>query len=329
MTGGAGYIGSTTAAALEAAGHVPVVLDSLTTGPRAFVGDRIFYEGDVGDRDLVATIAADHPEIECAVHLAARTIVPESVSDPAAYYRNNVSATLELVDALGRAGIRKLVFSSSAAVYGPSDTFEVHESSPLVPASPYARTKLVAELMLRDFADAGVVDVIALRYFNPIGSGPDLSSGIHAREPSHVLGQLLVAGRTGSPFTITGTDLATPDGTGIRDYVHVWDIARAHVAAVERFDAVVSERGERFVPLNLGTGAGTSVRELISSFERVSGLTIDVRDAPPRPGDTAGTFANVAQARELLHWSSTLSLDDAIRSALEWDALRQDRLGYP
>jgi UDP-glucose 4-epimerase len=329
VTGGAGYIGSTTAKALEVAGHVPVVLDSLLTGPQVFVRDRIFYEGDIGDRALVRRIVDEHPDLDATIHMAARIVVPESVEKPYEYYRDNVAKSLELFDQLEQLGKPRVVFSSSGSLYAVKDGFEVTEDDPLAPNSPYARTKWMIEQVLDDMAAATDLRAITLRYFNPIGSDPDLESGIYAKEPSHVLGQLVMAARgLREGFTITGTDHPTRDGTGMRDYLHVWDLAMAHVRAVERFDDVVAEAGTPSVVVNVGRGEGVTVRELIAAFERVSGRDVPVTEAPPRPGDAVGAYANVDRSRELLRWETELSLDEAIASALAWADRRLEVLGY-
>ena len=329
VTGGAGYIGSITCKALEEAGHTPVVLDSLESGPRVFVKDRIFYEGDIADRELLRRIAAEHPDIDATIHMAALIVVPESMEKPYDYYRNNVAKSLELFDELTALGMPRVLFSSSASLYATKDDFEVTEADPLDPASPYARTKRVMEMVLTDLAAATDLRAIILRYFNPIGSDPDLESGIYVREPSHVLGQLVMAARgQKDAFTITGVEHPTRDGTGIRDYVHVWDLARAHVRAVEQFDQVLATVGSTSTVINVGTGEGVTVRELVSSFEAVFGSSVPVAEAPPRPGDAVGAFANVDRSAELLGWRSELSLDDAIASALAWGEKRQEILGY-
>jgi UDP-glucose 4-epimerase len=336
VTGGAGYLGSTTAKALEAAGHVPVVLDSLLTGPQAFVRDRIFYEGDIGDRELVRRIVEEHPDLDATIHMAARIVVPESVEKPYEYYRDNVAKSLELFDQLEKIGKPRIVFSSSGSLYAVKDEtsaqgprFEVREDDPLAPTSPYARTKWMIEQVLEDMAAATGLRAILLRYFNPIGSDPDLESGIYAKEPSHVLGQLVMASRgQRDGFTITGTDLPTRDGTGMRDYLHVWDLARAHVRAVERFDEVLATVGSPSVVINVGRGDGVTVRELVDAFERVTGRPVRTSEAPPRPGDAVGAYANVDRSRDLLGWQTELSLDEAIRSALAWADKRHEVLGY-
>jgi UDP-glucose 4-epimerase len=331
VTGGAGYIGSTTAKALESAGHTPVILDSLLTGPRAFVRDRVFYEGDIADRALLRRIVDEHPDLECTIHMAARIVVPESVAMPYVYYRDNVAKSLDLFDELNALGRPRVVFSSSASLYDtPANGFEVDEHSPLAPPSPYARTKFMMEQILADMAEATDLRAIMLRYFNPIGADPELETGVYAREPSHVLGQLVLAA-TGQrdAFTITGTEHPTKDGTGVRDYLHIWDLAQAHVAAVERFDAVLEKPGTTSTVINIGTGEGVTVRELIATFEEVFGRSVPTVEAPPRPGDAVGAYANVDKARELLKWSAQHTLAEGIASALAWNAKRADVLGYP
>ena len=246
------------------------------------------------------------------------------------YYRDNVAKSLELFDQLVALGRPRVLFSSSASLYGTVDGFEVDERSPLAPASPYARTKLMMEMALQDMAAATDLRAIILRYFNPIGSDPDLESGVYAREPSHVLGQLVMAALgQQDAFTITGTEHPTRDGTGIRDYIHVWDLARAHVVAVERFDDVLATERAPSAVINVGTGDGVTVRELVTGFAKVFGREVPVREAPPRPGDAIGAFANVDKAREVLGWTASMTVEDAIASALAWGERREEILGYP
>jgi UDP-glucose 4-epimerase len=329
VTGGAGYIGSITALALEKSGHIPVILDSLESGPRQFVRDRAFFQGDIADRPLLRRILDAHPDIEATVHMAARIIVQESVQRPYEYYLNNVSKSLELFDELSSAGKPRILFSSSASLYALSHGFEVHESSPVAPASPYARSKFMVEAALRDMSAASDLRAVILRYFNPIGADPDLQSGVYVREPTHVLGQLVMAARgLIEAFTITGTEHPTRDGTGLRDYIHVWDLALAHVAAIEQFDDVLQRVGTPNLTMNVGTGFGVTVRELVGAFERVFGHKVPIRLAAARSGDAVGAYANVDRIHDLLGWSASRSLDDAIKSALAWSARRRDVLGY-
>lgn len=327
ITGGAGYIGSTVATALETAGHTPIILDNMYKGRREFIGDRIFYEADAADRETLAKVVSEHPDLVATIHCAARIVVPESVAQPYEYYRDNVAKSLELFDALTELGKPRVVFSSSASVYAESDTFEVDEHAPLDPPSPYARTKQVMEMALTDIAAATDLRAVILRYFNPIGADPDFRSGIYDKLPSHVLGRLVAAAEGDiDAFEITGVDHPTRDGTGIRDYIHVWDLAKAHVAAVERFDAVLATEGAPSTIINLGTGDGVTVRELLASFERVFGRTVPTRERPPRPGDAIGAYANADKALRLLGWRTESSLDDAIASALQWGHRRKELL---
>ena len=326
VTGGAGFIGSTVVLACRDAGITPVVLDDLSTGRREFVTDVPFYEGDVGDGALVDRVFAEHPDIDATVHAAARIVVPESVADPLGYYRNNVSRTIELVEALLRNGCGRLVFSSSASLYEPGPDFSVDETSPLTPQSPYAATKLFVERLLADTAAAHPLRVISLRYFNPIGADPGMRTGLQNPAPSHALGKLIEAHESGRPFTITGTDWPTRDGSGIRDYVHVWDLARAHVRALERFDAVLpGDRGHEVV--NLGTGEGTTVRELVDAFHAVVGNDLQVVEAGARPGDVVGCYTRTAKVAEVLGWTAEQTLRDGVRHSLEWSRRRVAVLG--
>jgi UDP-glucose 4-epimerase len=324
VTGGAGYIGSTVASALSDAGHRPVLLDDLSTGRAEFLAGRSAYVGDVADRPLVRRILHENPGITAAVHCAARIVVPESVSEPGRYYRTNVLGTLELAETLAEGGVTDLVFSSSAAIYEPEPDLTVHEQSRWNPLSPYARTKAVAEQMLEDLAEASALRVVSLRYFNPIGADPWLRTGPREQSPS-VLGRLLEAWRSREPFIITGGRFPTKDGTGLRDYVHVWDVARAHVAALEGFDRALD--GSRHSAINIGTGRGTTVRELVRAFEAVTGDRVRVLEGPPRPGDTAGAVARILKAARLLDWSAGLDLTRGIADTLAWHRLRDHHLG--
>ena len=329
VTGGAGYIGSVTAKALEQAGHTPVILDSLISGPRRFVGDRIFYEGDISDRSLLRRVIDEHPDIHSTIHMAARIVVPESVQKPYEYYRDNVAKSLEMYDELLALGKPRIVFSSTASLYKLKPEFEVTEEDSVEPTSPYARTKRMMEQILEDMSAVTDLRAIILRYFNPIGADPDLETGYHLKEATHVV-PLMAQTALGlrETFTITGTEHPTRDGTGIRDYIHVWDLARAHVAAVEKFDEALQMADAPCTYINLGAGDGVTVRELLAAVERVVGRPVPVTEAPPRPGDAVGAYANADKAAELLGWRTELSLDDAIRSALAWGEKRKEVLGY-
>lgn len=333
ITGGAGYIGSTIASALLDAGHTPVLLDSLVTGRREFTKDRIFYEADIADHDAVRAIFREHPDIFATIHCAALIVVPESVARPYEYYRENVAKSLEFFHLLNELGYGRVVFSSSASIYDIVPGYMVTESSPLKPSSPYARTKYMMEMILKDFCNAYPnMYGIALRYFNPIGADPQLRTGIHIPFPSHVLGKLVDTALGKLPaFEITGTDYPTRDGTGVRDYVHVWDLAQAHVRAVEQFAQVFEQMENpqsRYAVINLGTGTGVTVRELVNAFETVYGQQINKLEKPARPGDVAGAYANADTARRLLGWQATHSIEDGISDALRWAKVRGSILPY-
>ncbi len=332
ITGGAGYIGSTIASALEDAGHTPVILDSLVTGREEFTRGRAFYRADIADRAALEQVFREHPDIYAVIHCAALIVVPESVAHPYEYYRENVSKSLELFRALNDLGAKRVVFSSSASIYDLVPGYMVTETSPLKPGSPYARTKYMMEMVLQDLCGATGLRGIALRYFNPIGADPKMRSGIHVKNPSHVLGKLVDTALGKNPvFEITGVDWPTRDGTGIRDYIHVWDLAQAHIKAVEQFDQVferLDPSGQRYAVINLGTGRGVTVRELVEAFQRVYGQKINQQDSPPRPGDVAGAYANADTARRLLGWEAQLTIDQGIADALRWAELRETILHY-
>lgn len=332
ITGGAGYIGSTIASALLDGGHTPVLLDSLVTGRREFTRDRIFYEGDIADRALLQRIFSEHPDIYATIHCAALIVVPESTARPYDYYRENVAKSLELFHTLHSLGSKRVVFSSSASIYDVVPGFVVDETAPLKPSSPYARTKFMMEMILRDFCAAYGMYGIALRYFNPIGADPQMRSGVHLPAPTHILGKLVDTALGKNPrFEITGTQWPTRDGTGLRDYIHVWDLAQAHIAAVERFERVFERLGnppDRYAVINLGTGRGVTVRELVTAFEKVWGRPINKADCPPRPGDIAGACASADTARRLLDWEARLPIEQGISDALKWGELRKSILNY-
>ncbi|WP_425307882.1 UDP-glucose 4-epimerase GalE [Ammonicoccus fulvus] len=324
ITGGAGYIGATIGSACQDAGHEVVVLDDLSAGRREFTEGREFFEGDVGDVVLLDKVLATG--IDAVVHCAAKIIVPESVADPIGYYRTNVSKSIDLAETLVRHGVRRVVFSSSASIYASTDDFLVTETSPFGPQSPYARTKAMMEWVLEDVARTGALQVLPLRYFNPIGADPQLRTGQQVADPTHVLGRIMNADLNNEPFTITGCDWPTPDGSGLRDYIHVWDLARAHVAALENIDQVCAD--QPYVPINIGTGKPSTVRDLVQAYQEATGHDLDVREGPARPGDVAGVYASADHAADLLNWRAERTLTDGIRDALAWQEVRPQRLGY-
>ncbi|MDR3576679.1 MAG: UDP-glucose 4-epimerase GalE [Anaerolineaceae bacterium] len=333
ITGGAGYIGSTICSALKDVGHTPIILDSLVTGRVEFTSGHIFYQADIADAAALETIFHEHPDISATIHCAALIVVPESVADPYHYYRENVAKSIELFRSLNRLGCKRVVFSSSASIYDVVPGFMVTEMAPINPSSPYARTKFMMEMILKDFCCAYDMKGIALRYFNPIGADPRMRSGIHVDQPSHVLGKLVDVAHGKLPeFQITGTEWPTRDGTGIRDYLHVWDLAQAHVLAVQDFDGVFARSANPQDPyqvINLGTGKGVTVLELVTAFEKVWGKSINKKTAPPRPGDVAGAYANADTAHSLLGWEARLPIEQGIADALRWGELRSKILKLP
>ena len=316
ITGGAGFIGSTIASAALDVGHRPIILDSLVTGRKEFTNGRIFYRGDIADRALLNRIFDEYPDISAVIHCAALIVVPDSVALPIAYYRANVAKTLDLVETLVQRGCRRLIFSSSASIYLPGEDFSVDESSPLAPVSPYARTKVIVEQMLEDIAAATDLDVLSLRYFNPVGADPKMRTGLQSPAPSHALGKLIEKHATGGPFQLTGDDYPTRDGSGIRDYVHVWDLAQAHVAALNHFESALGD--DSHAVINLGTGTGTTVKELVAAFEQVTGDPVEVVVEARRPGDTAGAYTRSDKARTALGWVAARSLQQGIADSLTW-----------
>lgn len=332
ITGGAGYIGSTICSALKDHGHTPIILDSLVTGREEFTRGHIFYQADIADRDLVKRIFSEHPDIHATIHCAALIVVPESVAKPYDYYQENVVKSMEFFHHLSELGYPRVVFSSSAAIYDVVPGFMVTEESPIKPNSPYSRTKYMMEMVLQDFTHAYQLQGVALRYFNPIGADPQMRSGMHIKEPSHVLGKLVeVAMGEREVFNITGTQWTTRDGTGIRDYIHVWDLAQAHIKAVEKFDQVIEQAadpGTPYMVINLGTGNGVTVRELVNAFEKVYGQQIKQQEQSPRPGDVAGAYANANKALDLLGWRAELPIEKGIEDALKWGKIREDLLDF-
>ncbi|MET7926483.1 UDP-glucose 4-epimerase GalE [Streptomyces sp. NPDC005349] len=325
IVGGAGFIGSTIASACLDAGITPVILDSLVTGRREFTEGRVFYEGDIADGTLVDRVFTEHPDIDAVIQCAALIVVPDSVADPVGYYEANVAKSLDFVGHLLRNGCPRMIFSSSASIYRANDDLTVDEESAVEPLSPYARTKAACEAMFADIAATRPLRVLSLRYFNPIGADPKMRTGLQLPRPSHALGQMILAQEDGVPFRVTGTDYPTRDGSGIRDYVHVWDLAAAHVAALRAFDTLLAG-ATTSTAVNLGTGTGTTVRELLDAFNSVTDAPIASVDTVRRPGDVVGAYTRSDRARELLGWQPRYSVADGIRDSLRWAALRGEIL---
>jgi UDP-glucose 4-epimerase len=326
VTGGAGYIGSHMVWRLLDAGEDVVVLDCLSTGFRWAVPPAArFYLGDVADEALLRQIFAEN-DIEAIIHFAGSAVVPMSIEDPLAYYENNTGKTRILMSAAVRAGIRHFVFSSTAAVYGqqPGDR-PVGENAPLRPESPYGQSKLMSELMLRDAAAAYDFRYVALRYFNVAGADPAGRAGQSTEAATHLIKVACEAalGRR-RQVDIYGTDYATHDGTGVRDYIHVSDLADAHLAALRYL-----RDGGRSLVANCGYGQGYSVLDVLNMVMRIHGRAFRIHIAPRRPGDMASIVADATLARRELAWTPKYnSLEAIVRSSLDWELRLAERPGF-
>jgi len=314
VTGGAGYIGSHTVKVLADRGVEVVVLDNLVTGHKEAVQRGSFYEGDIVDREKVRRIVERH-RVSAVIHFAARSLVPESVARPDLYFYENTAKTNMFVSALIESGVRSIVFSSTAAVYGIPEAVPIPEDSDKKPINPYGLSKLMIEQSFPWLEQAYGIRWMALRYFNAAGASLEGEIGESHQPETHLIPLVLqTALRLRETFSIYGTDYRTPDGTCIRDYVHVMDLAEAHVLALEALESGVPSRA-----LNIGTGQGYSVREIVEAAERVTGMDIPVVEAPRRPGDPDVLVADPRAIREVLGWKPKYSdLDTIIRSAWNW-----------
>ncbi len=313
VTGGAGYVGSHTVALLLGAGHEVWVYDNLSRGHASAVPAEILIRGELADGPALVE-ALDAHRIEAVMHFAALALVGESVADPALYYRNNVTGTISLLEAMRSVSVDRIVFSSTCATYGDPERIPIREDTPQRPTHPYGFTKLAMEQMLADSARAYGLGYAALRYFNACGAaaGGDLGEDHHPESHAIPLALAVALGRS-EHFTIFGDDYPTPDGTCIRDYVHVDDLARAHLAALERLRPGTGLR------LNLGTGRGFSVREVVEACRRATGHEIPVRIGARRPGDPPELVADPTQAKVLLDWEARhQGLEPMVDSAWRW-----------
>lgn len=316
ITGGAGYIGSHTARALAKAGWSPVVLDNMTAGHRWAVQWGPLIEGDFADRPLLRRIIADY-DIKAVVHMAASTCVAESVYNPAKYFDNNVAKGLALLNTLVDAGVGRIVFSSSCAIYGVPQTDTVDENQYPSPINPYGETKLFFERACHWYGQVHELRSVCLRYFNAAGADPDGKLGeVHTPETHLIPLAIDTALGIHPELTVFGTDFPTPDGAAVRDYVHVCDIADAHVAGLQ----YLYDGGES-VRLNLGTGKGSSVREVVRTVESVSGRRVRTKEGARRPGDPPVLVACADRAREVLGWRPKYThLRDMVSTAWKWHA---------
>ena len=319
VTGGAGYIGSHAVKALAAAGFDVVVLDDLSNGHRDAVGSHVLIEGDIGDTNLVRQTLRSY-DIQAVLHFAASAYVGESVQNPRKYFDNNVANSLALLGAMLDSGLRTIVFSSSCATYGePSDPLGslIHEDTPQLPVNPYGWSKLMVEQILKSYGRAFDLKWLSLRYFNAAGADQDGALGERHDPETHLVPLLIQAAlRLRGPVRLFGTDYPTPDGTAIRDYVHVTDLANAHVLALRYLLA-----GGKPVALNLGTGQGNSVKEVVRAVEAAVGAPVPVQQAPRREGDPAKLVADSTLARKVLGWHPSWSnLETIASTAHRWHA---------
>jgi len=316
VTGGAGYIGSHTVYALLDRGENVVVLDNLSTGIRALVSEKVdFVAGDVADRALLRRVFGEK-SVDAVIHFAGSIVVPESLEQPLRYYANNTLATHGLIEEAIAAGVKTFVFSSSAAVYGAPEKSPVAEECLLNPVNPYGRSKLMTEWMLEDASRASDLRYVALRYFNVAGADPKGRTGQSTPKATHLIKRASQAALGRLPYLdIFGTDYPTQDGTGVRDYIHVTDLANAHLLALDAL-----RNGGCSNVFNCGYGHGTSVREIVSTVETVSGKPLPVRESPRRPGDPPSLVADPTKIKEALHWQPCHDdLKEIVRSALEWE----------
>ncbi|TFG83224.1 MAG: UDP-glucose 4-epimerase GalE [Chromatiales bacterium] len=321
VTGGAGYIGSHVVRQLGEAGEDVVVLDNLSTGFRSAVTSGTLVIGDTGDRELVSRVLSEHG-IGTILHFAAHTIVPESVANPLKYYANNTCATRNLIECAVAAGVRHFIFSSTAAVYGIPPGGLAAEDSPTAPINPYGTSKLMSEWMLRDASDAHGFSHVSLRYFNVAGADPGGRIGQSTRKAT-LLTKVACEAAVGkrSHVSIFGTDYGTPDGTGVRDYIHVEDLATAHLDALRYL-----RQGGPSTVLNCGYGHGYSVREVIDSVDRVNGIPLVRREEPRRAGDPPILVAAADRIRAVLGWHPRYDdLDLIVKTALHWERQLLDK----
>jgi len=322
VCGGAGYIGSNMTALLAAEGYEPVVFDNLSKGHISAIGRTEFVRGDLADYELLVATLRDY-EIEAVMHFAAFIEVGESVAEPLRYYRNNFSCTQNLLSAMETAGVEKFVFSSTAAVYGNPRVVPIPEYSPTEPINPYGQTKLAVEQMCRYQSEAGRLSYAALRYFNACGAGQNATLGEDHRPESHLI-PLTIRAAMGKrdDIKIYGTDYETRDGTCIRDYIHIDDLCRAHLLALDKLDS------NREIVCNLGSETGHSVREVIETVREVSGRDFKVVETDRRPGDPPILTANAARARSELGWKiEKPDLAEMVSTAWQWHTSHPD--GYP
>jgi len=328
VTGGAGYIGAHTAVELLESGFQPVIIDDLSKSDKTLLDGieqitktkNVFYQGDCCDREFLRSVFEKEKGIEAVMHFAAYKSVGESVGKPLRYYNNNINSLLSLLEVMSNFGVKNFVFSSSCTVYGEPDQIPVNEQAPFKKAeSPYGATKQMGERILEDAVNANEhLNVISLRYFNPIGAHPSALIGeLPIDRPNNLVPYITqTAAGIHEKLTIFGNDYDTPDGTCIRDFIHIVDLAKAHVKAAEK---LLAEKLEGYQYFNLGTGKGVSVLQLVNEFIEVTGVKLNYEFGPRRPGDVVKTYAEASKAKRELEWNTEYSTKDALKHAWEWE----------
>lgn len=320
VTGGAGYLGRAISYALSDNGHQCIIVDKADDMPD--IPNSFRYKADIGNKDALYDIIRDHSNIDVVIHCAELSSVLLSVTSPYEHYSINVFKTMEFFKTLSDLGLKKIIFSSSAAVYENAPGYMVTERSPIKPRSPFGRTKYITEMILRDFCDAYNMKCISMRYFNPIGADTKGRCGFR-KHSSNIINRLIrtLTGED-SEFVISGDDWDTRDGTCIRDYIHISDVAKANVLAVEKFDVSFEKAGKQYsdyLSMNIGSGVDVTVKEFVIAFENVTGEKINTRIGPRRKGDISGSYANIQLAKRAIDWKPEFTLEDAILDSLKWN----------
>lgn len=320
VTGGAGYIGSHTAKVLAASGHTPVVVDNFVYGHEWAVKWGALERGNLGDSTFLESVFSRH-SIDAVIHFAAFAYVGESMTEPRKYFQNNTVTTLNLLDAMVARGVKTFVFSSTCATYGVPTHVPIDETHLQTPVNPYGESKLMVEKILRWYGEAYGLKSVALRYFNAAGADPDGEIGEDHDPETHLIPLVIDAARgMRPPVRVFGTDYPTPDGTAIRDYIHVTDLATAHVGALDYL-----KKGGATTAINLGTGVGRSVREVIQTVETVSGRTVPTEMSPRRAGDPPALVANPKKAKDVLGWTARYDLATIIEHAWKWQTRNDNK----
>lgn len=326
ITGGAGYLGRTIAYTFSDNGHTCIIIDN--TDETLDIPNSVHYKEDISNKEALFKILNEHKDIEIVIHCAELSSVALSVTNPYEYYSLNVFKTIEFFKSLNDFGLKKIIYSSSAAVYENVPGYMVTEKSPLKPRSPFGRTKHITEMILKDFCDAYNMKCIALRYFNPIGAETQTRCGF--RNNSHNIINKLIKVYMGeeSTFEISGDDWDTRDGSCVRDYIHISDVAKANLLAAENFNSSFENAGREYtnyLSINIGSGIDVTVKEFIIAFENVTGEHIHTTIGKRRQGDISGSYANVQLAKRAINWTPTLTLEDAIFDAMKWYEKNQNQ----